>query len=64
MTDESVVAATELLVRDRGREAAEADLQERITTAPPESPELRRAQAALAALRKGEVQQRARTGDL
>lgn len=51
--DDSVRVATELLVRDLGREAAEAELQARATNS--DDPMAERALAALAAIRNGEV---------
>lgn len=54
MTDRNdVLEATEVLVRDLGREQAKRDLQQRLKTA--SGSEQDRILAALAALKKGEV---------
>jgi len=53
MTDDALVDATAIVVRDRGLAAAERDLQRRFRRS--DGPQQWRALAALAALRKGEV---------
>lgn len=53
---DSVRDAVELQVRDVGRAQAERDLQARLDDAPPDSHERDKVLAALAALRRGEVE--------
>ena len=47
--------AVALRVRDSGRAQAERDLQQRLESTAPDSPERDKVLAALAALRRGEV---------